>query len=745
MAFCISLLLIIIWQVIRTNANATSTGYLITYNQYPSLLDTAPPCFLNGCGSNPLDSMSTNCNASASCYPLWSILNSEYQQQNNWCDRAKGDPACRIPGWPVMNASAVCDASSQSSTWLFDGKTGCCSSEPIQLATWVESMCNGSYQSLFSYFDGMALSDWEQYILPWNWTVQAQNSSGVIVQQPTCPAIPRYLGLFVIENLFFLLFVALLTWLKLRWLKGKDNGDVWVEKLSKLFDPFTRMKKNIAKFFKSSSASVGQVITSALLAIFMASLQLVSNVASAYIIKNQPGYSHVPAPLLTLLFCARPRLGFLACLFSLFKNEWIEKHFAIKQPRNVLRAQRSIAEIALSSAASEIIMQCLAAYSLGRATHVGVRRGFYYVGHLWPYWRGKHARILYLGALFWLIACTFILFVWLAVFITQVMFLTATDKLSDWYKNWKDRRREGVSRIGSFRRRKRTSARGEDQREQRYSDSGNLLVENNNGNLRDDSGASPGRRYYTSGKYPERGQNLRGGDSRAAGNRGYGPVPQEGFNMRADLRPRARAGHTHQLDANTRRDEVAAFENQNLRPDIRAPISASRPTASTVMQTAYERVPSDPIEPEMTQMRADLLTPPYQQSQGHPNNNTPSSNTLVDSGSHAWDSITEVPETPRETLGNMRLGPSGDLYSDTAYHSLDRDLADGGDKSEIPPTYDRKRHFPKNLDELQPWLLFLGFFIGLVAYIAQWLFWAGFVNTSGERYVFIPFSIYCLD
>jgi len=748
MAFDI-IVFIFLLQTVRIAANATSTGYLITYNQYPAVLDTAPPCFINGCGSGPVDSMSTNCNSSASCYPLWSMLNTEYQQQNNWCSKAKGDTACRIPGWPVMNASAVCDASSQSSTWLFNGKTGCCSSQPVQLAIWMESMCNGSYLSLFSDYNDMAREDWEQYLLPWNWTVQALNSTGVVVSQPTCPKTPLYLGSFVIENLFFLLFIAFLTWAKLRWLQGEDHGEGWVQnvqKLAVLITPFTWTKDRIVNlfriFFKGNGEGVDKAVTSAMLALFMASLQLVSNLISAYIIKSHPGYGHIPLPLLMLLFCARPRLAFLACLFSLLPNKWIIHLFKIRDPRRELRAQRTIAEIALSSAASEIIMQGLASYSLGRAAHVGAQKRFYYVGHLWPYWRGKDARILYLGALFWLIACVVILVVWGAVFIFQVSFLNATDKLSDWYKDWQERRREAISRS---RQRERTSSDDTDRPEQNFTESGNLLVQDQGGNLRRTDGlAPPGRRYYGRGKDPEQDQNLRRYDTGAGVNSVPGPIQQDEFNMRADVMPIAGSRLRNQTAMDTSRSRMAELEVQNLRPDVLARTSASRPSTSAVRRTAYNRVPSDTVDPTVTQMRADLLTPP--RIVVHPmgeqgSNNT--SSTLIDSGTEAWDSITEVPGTPRDSPRNIRSAPSRDPFSDTAYYGVNGDPEDEDHHSEKSPPYDRGRHFSRDIDEVQPWLLLLGFIIGLVAYVAQWLFWAGFVNASGERYAISRSTFSC--
>jgi len=54
---------------------------------------------------------------------------------------------------------------------------------------------------------------------------------------------------------------------------------------------------------------------------------------------------------------------------------------------------------------------------------------------------------------------------------------------------------------------------------------------------------------------------------------------------------------------------------------------------------------------------------------------------------------------------------------------------DGSNESPLDP----RTHRPKDWEELQPYILSLAVLIGLVSYIAQWLFWAGYVNTSGEK------------
>src|SRR5215469_10653086 len=207
-----------------------------------------------------------------------------------------------------------------------------------------------------------------------------------------------------------------------------------------VFLPFTWLGDKVSKFFANlfgaNPTGVGAVINTICIAVVMSGLQLAVNFASAYIIKNTPGYEQVPAPLLALLFCARPRLGWLGCLLSLaHKAEFLQKVFHYNNHEYLNRAQVTISKVAISSAVSEIIMQCLGAYSLGLTAHVGVNRSFYLIHHLWPYWRGRQARIMYLGALFWLISCVVIILVWTLVVITGAPIVTFFSVTDHWFRN----------------------------------------------------------------------------------------------------------------------------------------------------------------------------------------------------------------------------------------------------------------------------------------------------------------------
>jgi len=77
---------------------------------------------------------------------------------------------------------------------------------------------------------------------------------------------------------------------------------------------------------RSSDDGTSEVHATVLLAIFFAGVQLAFNFATAIIVQRTPGYGHVNIPLLALLFCSRPRLGWLAWLLSKIPD-WVLVHW----------------------------------------------------------------------------------------------------------------------------------------------------------------------------------------------------------------------------------------------------------------------------------------------------------------------------------------------------------------------------------------------------------------------------------
>jgi hypothetical protein len=657
------------------------------------------------------------------------MLNQKQQESNDWCDHCSGDIACRIPGWPVMNVSAVCDSSPNSS--LFSGENGCCSNGtgPIDLATWVETLCNGSYQHQFADFGGMDQRDWWEWELPWNWTVQAENTSSVIVPQPTCPATPLYFGLFFIENGVLLVFYVIFAALKLLWIKGKLAKNPSVMEMSKYFKPLNRLKKRIAKLFtgNSESTEAGAVIETVVTACIMCGLQLGFNFASAYIIRATPGYEHVPAPLLALLFCARPRLGWVICLLARLPNPILEDVFHLRTHMEVVAGKATISRVAISSAISEIVMQCLGSYSLGRTAHVGVTRGFYLVGHLWPYWRGRNARIMYLGALFWLISFFGILVIWGLVAYWHVEIFVYFQRSRRFLKRSYSRVRDRTTRRGQ--RRGTLSEHLDANDEPKEGD--NMLPEE-----------QPMRRHPNQGRYygdetPEGFQNMRWRHGDGHGSTSdYESQLMRGNNFRVRTqggRPLPQRGPYQQVPLDPEADQI-------IRGNASGPATAlGRP--SGLGYGGYERVPLE-SEPDQI-MPGDLLRPiDAATSEASNISHSPgTSSTLVDPhGEHANAPArpTVVGSSPLSSVSNAptahhHQGSSRLAHAGSGAIADDQTLIDD-DHEQHPAPFNPHEHEPEHR-KWQGYILALGVLIGFVSYIAQWLFWAGFVNTSGPRYV----------
>jgi hypothetical protein len=397
-----ALLLLFAALVTKALAATSACSSLVTYKQYGTLLSSAPNCYRFGCASAALTSMDSICDPDAECYLLWSIIDQQHQKSHNWCDSpvCKTDVACRTTGWPLLNASAVCDA--LSSTIIARNLSSCCASgsEPAELAVWLETMCNGSFHNtLFRQYDGMAQEDWWDWMLPWNWTVRAANSSTVTVQQPSCEKTSLYFVFFAIEGVAVLLLSFSWHILKLSWIKRDPSSRrcpaIPTGGVAYIF------QRLVCEVFHNLPVGVGEILTTLGDASLLVCFQLAANFGSAYLIKSTRGYSHVSAPLLALLFCARPRLGWLFCLTAMLPDRLIER-LTGKGLTNLLEGRIKTSNVAIAASVSELIMQLLASYSLGRALGTGLHRRFYSPHSLTKYWKGNQARGIYVGAILWL-------------------------------------------------------------------------------------------------------------------------------------------------------------------------------------------------------------------------------------------------------------------------------------------------------------------------------------------------------
>jgi hypothetical protein len=126
---------------------------------------------------------------------------------------------------------------------------------------------------------------------------------------------------------------------------------------------------------------------------FMAVLQLLVNIANALIIKSLPGYSQVDVKTLVLLWCTRPRMAWMVIILIPYQAEEV-MYF----------------NCAASSLFSELILQLLSSYTFGTVANYARSQHFYKLDHrLDGVLNGNAAKLMYAGALFWLIVVIFCL------------------------------------------------------------------------------------------------------------------------------------------------------------------------------------------------------------------------------------------------------------------------------------------------------------------------------------------------
>lgn len=372
--------------LIQVTTAQSNCGSLITYRQFSVLLSSAPPCFQNGCGNPPpAGSMSSTCSVNQSCSHLWEFLRTQWQA-NQCTPDCEGDVACRIPGWPVLNMTSTCTTVPQE--WLFSNNGACCTSdtEPFALADWIGNLCNGSeWRQPFAYYGGMAREDWEEWIAPWNWTVQPDNNAN----PENCPAAEQILTTFAMENLITAGEIVL------------SIGVFWVAAALRKSRHFIRL------FGLPGIKSWRGALVYGLW--YPLAHWLVSSFWTAALIRAEPGYENVPVGLLALLLCARPNSLMVVTCILLWLNRLIPHQFEDRllsvmagpdgERYGRQYSKRLISILGLWVSVSEILVQGLGAYSVFKTTDQGVKKGFYIAGRLIPFWRGNDAMIMYAGAL----------------------------------------------------------------------------------------------------------------------------------------------------------------------------------------------------------------------------------------------------------------------------------------------------------------------------------------------------------
>jgi len=458
-----SFLLLLLAVLPTSLSEQTPCGSLITYRQLDDLLASAPKCLQSGCQlpkdltSSPSNiplSLSSACPPPSPCAPFWTLLLQSSHQ--DWCTACAqlppddDDIACRIPGWPILNGTSLCSASPH--TWLFSNNIdnhndsqaveGCCSlaNEPFALAAWTGRICNGSeWREGFGYFGGMARQDWAEWMQSWNWTVHYQpqplnetgweatgsqdngNGNGSLVPTgvPVCDSARAMEVAFLVDNFVSAGWAAL------------ELFGYWVCCIC----AWGVVMKEVGPWQRSIA---GGWVTGG--------LYLVSNFATAVLWERTQGYRGISTGYVGLLLCARPSvLGFF-CLVSIWGREkaersmglpreagkvgpepwferervkrwrrvaggWLRKYFSfgpeaqdpdvtdddLKDGRET--AKQLLTGFALNIGVSELALQVSSVYSTWKTAIVGGKRGFYSPGALLPFYGGSAAARMYGGAL----------------------------------------------------------------------------------------------------------------------------------------------------------------------------------------------------------------------------------------------------------------------------------------------------------------------------------------------------------
>ena len=380
---------------------------LITYRQYSTLLSEAPQCFRTGCGVNAtLTTASSPCSVESPCHGLWNIIQDQFQR--DWCSSSPGDIACRIRGWPILNSTSICEM--VPNEWIFYVIGQCCTfdDQPFEMAKWIGTLCNGRWKEPFEIYGGMAQEDWQEWIVPWNWTVRPENATSGILKTSDCPKPSQELGLFAAENVFLLFLGAIIPYLKYRRecsRSGQRTGP-----------RHTGIMVRITRYWdRRTQGKYGELATIQWIAvgIIIAGINLGFDFLIALLINRTAGYSHVPVVELAVLHGTRPRLGWALCSLAIINHQ-------------------IFANAAASFGLCEMILQCFGSKYFGVTANKGTQRGFYHLHRLHPFWHGRAAYRMYIGALLWLLGCFAIILSWL-LFVTLLgHFLIYCNKLKKW-------------------------------------------------------------------------------------------------------------------------------------------------------------------------------------------------------------------------------------------------------------------------------------------------------------------------
>jgi hypothetical protein len=233
----------------------------------------------------------------------------------------------------------------------------------IDYIKWLHDLC-GNVQDWHGLPD-----NWRQLaaptpldMIPWRWTIKPSNDSniayitrlGSIRATETCASNEWKLGSFALVNIatFLAAFLSQRT------------------SIHRIARGFLWHPHPWCWFFKGT---------------LIAALQLLANWFNMFLVQKTPGYEDVPVIQLMLLWCSMPRLAWLTILLIGV------------QPFEAMNFSA-----AASSLFAEMILQFLSSYYMVMTVNYGREHDFY-LGGLERAERGRLAKIMYAGALMWLI------------------------------------------------------------------------------------------------------------------------------------------------------------------------------------------------------------------------------------------------------------------------------------------------------------------------------------------------------
>jgi len=473
--FIAPLRLLILFGSVATAANSTC-GTLITYRQYSKLLEGVPDCLRRGCDLNSNASLSSSCAANSPCSELWTTVLKHTGL--DWCasPSCKKDIACRTHGWPIINATQLCQSVPED--WMYLSKDCCASNnEPSDIAHWITKLCTQKWRDDFNGTEGMAKEDWIEWILPWNWTVRYDNSTGEVTTPPKCNSPSKYLLLFAVDTWLTLILLIAIPYFQIvihysdTWKDWKKVELKWFNKQLKrigflvacfkilwvvckkiiFFFPEILWKclKAIIHLFRNGNNSNSDIeisddaVKALLMAFFWAGLNVGATIGNTYYMKAAPGFAHTPSADLAFLWFARPSLSWATCAFGLVSRDiWMRVQAKFDATDGDPWVFDLFTGASYSAAVNELIMQILGSIYLGRTVNLGRHREFYISHHLWPFYRGRHARTMYNGALVWVIAIPVFVIFWAVTAWTFACAVIGSKKAIIKSEQWRQRQKK---------------------------------------------------------------------------------------------------------------------------------------------------------------------------------------------------------------------------------------------------------------------------------------------------------------